>query len=99
MSIYTKTSPYFKTPVLNNHLDIIDFRDIPASTDDVLYIVNPTYSLRPDLLAFDIYGDVNLWWVFAVRNKDVIQDPIYDLVAGQRIYLPTANTLKQQGIM
>jgi hypothetical protein len=99
MSDYSKTSPYFKTDLVNNHLDIIDFRDIPISTDDVLYIVNPTYSLRPDLLAFDIYGDSNLWWVFAVRNKDVIQDPIYDLIAGQRIYLPSVNTLKKQGII
>jgi hypothetical protein len=50
-------------------------------------------------MAYDLYGDEKLWWVFAVRNKDVIQDSIYDMLAGQRIYLPTTNTLKSLGIL
>ena len=55
----------------------------------------PQYENRPDLLAYDLYGDVNLWWVFAVRNKDVIKDPVYDMVAGVTIRLPQMTTLKQ----
>jgi hypothetical protein len=50
---------------------------------------------RPDLLAYDIYGDSQLWWVFAVRNKDIIKDPVYDMVAGITIRLPQMTTLKQ----
>jgi hypothetical protein len=49
---------------------------------------------RPDLLAYDIYGDSQLWWVFAVRNKDVLKDPIYDFVPGQTIYLPQLADIK-----
>jgi hypothetical protein len=49
---------------------------------------------RPDLLAYDIYGDSQLWWVFVVRNKDVLRDPVYDFVPGQRIFLPKLETIK-----
>jgi hypothetical protein len=28
-----------------------------------------------------------------VRNKNVIRDPVYDLVAGQKIYLPKLSTI------
>jgi hypothetical protein len=91
---YNKTSPYYSTSVDNGYLDIINFRDIIAHTDDVLFEVTSTYHNRPDLLAYDLYGDVNLWWVFAVRNKSIIKDPTFDLVAGIKIYLPTLENIK-----
>jgi len=99
MPTYSKSSPYYSTPNLNGHLDILNLRDIPSTPDDVLYIVPQSYSLRPDLLAYDLYKDEKLWWVFAVRNKDVIQDSIYDMVAGQRIYLPSISNLRTLGIL
>ena len=86
--MYSKTSPYFLTEDTGQYLNVLTLRDIPASTDDILFTVTQQYTHRPDLLAYDLYGDVNLWWVFAVRNKSVIKDPVYDLVAGQKIYLP-----------
>jgi hypothetical protein len=71
------------------------FRDIPAETDDILFEVTSTYENRPDLLAYDLYSDVNLWWVFAVRNKSIIKDPTFDLVAGVKIYLPKLSSIKK----
>jgi hypothetical protein len=99
MSSYSKFSPYYKTPEVNGHLDILSLRDIPSASDDVLFEITQTYSLRPDLLAYDLYNDSRLWWVFAVRNKDVIQDSTYDLVAGQRIYIPSLANLQSVGIL
>lgn len=93
-SSYSKYSPYYTTPITGSYLDIINFRNLPAVTNDVLFTVTSQYENRPDLLAFDLYGDVTLWWVFAVRNKDVIKDPIYDLYAGQQIYLPQLPTIR-----
>lgn len=93
MSIYSKTSPYYTTEDKGSYLDTMTFRDIPASSDDILFTVSQQYSHRPDLLAYDLYGDVNLWWVFAVRNKDKIKDPVYDMVAGQKIYLPKLSNI------
>jgi len=94
MALYKDNSPYATTSYSAGYLDIINFRDIPARTDDVLYEVTKQYENRPDLLAYDLYGDVGLWWVFSVRNKDIIKDPVFDLVAGIKIYLPTANTIR-----
>jgi len=92
--MYNKLSPYYTTTDQDGYLDVINFRDIPAETDDILFEVTKNYENRPDLLAYDLYGDVNLWWVFVVRNKTAIKDPIFDLVAGTKIYLPKLSTIK-----
>jgi len=68
---------------------------VPASDDDALYEVQEQYTHRPDLLAYDLYNDYRLWWVFAQRNMDIIRDPVYDLEAGIEIYLPKADKLRQ----
>lgn len=93
MSTYKLSSPYYSTTQNAGYLDVMNFRDIPVQRDDVLFALTKTYEHRPDLLANDVYGDVNLWWVFAVRNKNVIQDPIFDMVAGVKIYIPQKHTL------
>jgi hypothetical protein len=95
MISYSKTSPYYATNSSNGYLDVMTFRDIPAETDDILFEVTSTYENRPDLLAYDLYSDVNLWWVFAVRNKSIIKDPTFDLVAGVKIYLPKLSSIKK----
>ena len=92
--MYSKTSSYYKTQIVNGYLDVIEFRDLPIQRDDILFEVTATYENRPDLLAYDLYKDPSLWWVFAVRNKKIIKDPVYDLVAGVKIYLPKMSTLK-----
>lgn len=94
MSYYSSTSPYYNTGLTNNYLDVIEFRNIPAESDDILFEITKTYEYRPDLLAYDLYKDVNLWWVFAVRNKTIIQDSIFDFVPGTRIYLPKLSVIK-----
>jgi hypothetical protein len=92
---YLKSSPYYTTGILGNYLDIISFRNIPSVPTDLKFTITSQYANRPDLLAFDLYGDVNLWWVFAVRNKDVLKDPIYDFYAGQEIFLPQQPILRE----
>jgi hypothetical protein len=94
MSTYSKSSPYYFTDQSKGFLDVSTFRDIPYQVDDVVFTVTPTYMHRPDLLAYDFYQDTGLWWVFAVRNKDIIKDPIYDLVPGKNIYIPKITTLR-----
>ena len=91
---YNKSSPYYTTEITNGYLDIMSAREIPGQRDDILFTVTKNYGYRPDLLAYELYGDVNLWWVFAVRNKNIIKDPLFDFEAGLKIYLPKLSTLK-----
>lgn len=92
---YNKSSPYAITQMTNGYLDILNLIDIPAEIDDVSFTLTSKYLYRPDLLAYDLYGDQQLWWVFSVRNKDVIKDSIYDFVTGQTIFLPKLTTIRR----
>jgi hypothetical protein len=94
MGFFNKSGPYATTPIINGYLDVINFIDIPSQADDIQFTVTSLYMHRPDLLAYDLYQDSQLWWVFAVRNKDIIKDPIYDMVPGQVIFLPKLTTIK-----
>ena len=91
---YQSTSPYFSTPVNGEYLGVMTNRSIPKFADDIRFTITETYNLRPDLLAYDLYGTPNLWWVFAQRNPNSITDPLLDFVTGISIYLPKESTLK-----
>jgi hypothetical protein len=91
---YSNMSPWFKTPVTQGYLDILKIRPVAAEVVDYLYTIEIQYKHRPDLLAYDLYGDPALWWVFTQRNLDVIQDPIFDFVPGTQIYIPQLSKLK-----
>lgn len=95
MALYNKASPYSKTKVVNGYLDVLNPIEIPAYSDDVQFMITGKYVYRPDLLAYDIYGDSKLWWVFAARNKEVIKDSIYDFISGQVIYIPKITTINK----
>lgn len=94
MAVYNSTSPYFTTPVVNFYLSNWVNRPIPKQSDDITFIINETYNLRPDLLAYDLYGDAGLWWVFAQRNPNTLTDPLGSFVKGTKIYLPKIATLQ-----
>ena len=94
MARYSNTSPYFTTNENAISLDFLKPRTITAFDSDISYTINRTYAYRPDLLAYDLYGTLRLWWVFAQRNPDVIEDPIYDFEPGRVIQLPKLSSLK-----
>ena len=96
MANYIGTSHWFNTPTQEDqYLDILKIRPIPAESDDVLVTIQPQYTHRPDLLAFDLYGDKDLWWVFAQRNMEILKDPVFDLIAGIQIYVPKGAALSK----
>lgn len=89
-----RLGPYAKTNVTNaGYLDIFKIIPVPAEDDDVTYEITSAYHHRPDLLAYDLYGKKELWWVFTQRNMDIIKDPIYDFTAGTVIKLPKKSNL------
>ena len=94
MADYTSTSPYFETGYSQFFLDVMVNRPIPKETDDLTFTINTTYQYRPDLLAFDLYNNASLWWVFYQRNPNTLQAPPMDFKVGTLIYLPKITTLK-----
>ena len=88
MATYKQSSPWHTTTQNNLYLELMNYRPIASASDDVKYIIENQYKHRPDLLAYDLYGDSKLWWVFSVRNRTVIRDPIYDFEPGTEIFCP-----------
>lgn len=98
MAKYDGNSPWGKTKIVNGqYLDVLSIRPVPAENDDILWTIEPQYTYRPDLLAYDLYGSQKLWWVFAQRNIDILKDPVYDFVAGTEIFLPKGRNI--QGLL
>ena len=91
---YKKTSPWATTKQNRLYLDILSIRPVPAESDDFKYVIENQYRHRPDLLAFDLYGDPKLWWVFVQRNMDVIKDCISDFEPGTVIFIPKKSNLQ-----
>mgnify|MGYP001185060170 FL=1 len=96
MASYGNESPYANTTIVNGqYLGFLKIRPIPAYDDDILYTIESQYRHRPDLLAYDLYGSIKLWWVFAQRNMNTLKDPVYDMTVGTQIYLPQGSRLTE----
>lgn len=91
---YKKSSPYYKTGVYGNFLEVLTLRTITSDPDDIVYQIDQIYNLRPDLLAYDLYKDASLWWVFTVRNPNTIEHPVFDFVTGTIIYIPKIENIR-----
>ena len=94
MAEYSNSSPYFGTSQTEVFLDYFNPRMLTADYDDISYTIDRIYAYRPDLLAYDLYGSSRLWWVFAQRNPNEIEDPIYDFAPGITIQIPKLSNLQ-----
>jgi hypothetical protein len=92
-NLYTSASPYYNTDLFGKFLDVLSYRSFPKYADDKIFMINKIYENKPHLLASDLYGNPGLWWVFAERNPNIIQDPVGDFIAGVYIQLPSKQTL------
>ncbi len=94
MPTFRSDSMYRKTPIVGNqYLDVL----VPDITDTSKFntrtiTLESKYESRPDKLAYDLYGNAKLWWVFDHFNQDTLQDPIIDLVSGMDLVVPTKFT-------
>lgn len=92
---YGPTSAYYNTGITQFYLDVMVNRSIPKLQDDLMVEINQTYQYRPDLLAYDLYGDGALWWVFYQRNPNTLTAPPLDFRVGTKIFLPQIDTLRE----
>lgn len=92
---HSKTSPYGITPSRDGMVGLYRHRNIPKSNDDRTIKLTKKYENRPDLLSYDLYGTPEFWWVFCVRNPNVIRDTVWDFVAGIEITVPSDAHLRK----
>jgi len=92
---YSKSSLYHGTSTWGPFLDVWSGKTIPADVTDAVYQIDSAYNLRPDLLAYDMYKNSGLWWVFSVRNPDILLDPLLSFTSGTIIYVPTLAVVNQ----
>jgi hypothetical protein len=87
MAKYNNTSMYRNTPMnakyLGNYVP-----PITLTNDTKTITVESKYKHRPDLLAFDLYGDASVWWIFTLFNRDNIVNPMYDLEPEMKLIVP-----------
>lgn len=83
---------YTSTPVKDGFLDHYVHKVIPARESDTTITLEEKYENAPDLLALELYGDPNLWWVVPQRNG--LQDPIFDLKTDTTLVIPSYDTVK-----
>lgn len=90
MTKYRSDSIYRNTEIIDNkYLDILSIDNIDVkNTSTKSLVLQPKHDNKPDLLAYELYGNAKLWWVFALFNQDKLQDPILDFKAGLSINVP-----------
>ena len=65
----------------------IKYPDISLSENDIY--ITTTVGDRLDTLAQMFYGDVDLWWIIATANVDVIRRDSFGIKTGTQIRIPS----------
>lgn len=86
---YKNTSHLRATPIVNGYTDLYQKPLIPNFQKTEKLTITQKYVRRPDLLAYDLYGEARFWWLFALYNKNLIVDPINDMTLNKTILVPT----------
>ena len=93
-SHYNGDSFYANTDTIDFYLDIWNDDINLSTTGDTSIEIHSKYNLRPDLMAYDMYGSPNYWWVFALKNKDKLIDPVEDFKTGLVITVPSRSGIR-----
>jgi hypothetical protein len=84
---YNSESPYNFTSITGKFMTYYIHRTVaPHPFDKVTILNNERYVNRPDILAMDLYGSEDLFWIIPVRNG--LQDPVFDLTFGRALIIP-----------
>jgi len=73
----------------------LDVNSLPvfANISGDYVIVPPECDNRIDLFSYQQYGSSRLWWVIALANADLIDDPIWDFRSGMTLLVPKNTAL------
>lgn len=71
--------------------DLPNMPDIIPQNDDLTHVVTSDELGNLDLLAYDYYGDEELWWVIMLANKKY---DVSDFRLGEQIVIPSPAYVK-----
>lgn len=87
---YKSTSNYSNTKQNFKNLELYEpkltLNNLSSITREIT--IENKFDRRPDLMAYELYKDSNLWWVLVHYNRDLLKDPINDFRAGLTIVVP-----------
>jgi len=92
-SSYASDSFYSRTKTVDFYLGYWNIDPQVNASKDQKIEIESKYHLRPDLMAYDMYGSPNLWWVFAMKNKNLLIDPVEDFKTGLVIAVPPKSAI------
>lgn len=96
MTKYDSRSPYAKTQIDGRFLGHYVHRRAPAADkSDKVMKVSLRWHHRPDLMAYDIYGDARYWWVIPARNG--LEDLTFGVEYGMKLFVPSADRVGKLG--
>tara|TARA_B100000965_G_scaffold238990_1_gene200343 strand:+ start:2223 stop:2525 length:303 start_codon:yes stop_codon:yes gene_type:complete len=89
-SVYRNDSHLANTRVNSKFTELYEPGNEFFTADTTEHEIESKHNQRPDLLAFELYGNQRLWWLFMHFNPNIIKDPIMDFTAGKTIIVPVA---------
>jgi len=76
----------FTGTIGDEYYKTISYPEIGASESDIY--IESEFGDRLDLLAFQFYGDVTLYWIIAIRNPDKVNFGSLYLTPGSQLAIP-----------
>ena len=64
----------------------LKYTEIPISINDIY--ITTTSGDRLDLLANQFYKDVDLWWIIAIANPNIVRRDSFNLKGGLELRIP-----------
>lgn len=94
MAQYSTFSPYSKVKQ-TWYLGYYSPRGLLPADSDTMYTIETKYNEQPWRLAKERFGNERLYYIFALLNPNIIEDPVYDFKAGVTIRIPTMKRIKE----
>lgn len=94
MSNYNNNSPWAKVSQ-SWYLGYTVPAYMTTADSDMSYTIPTTQNEQPWKLAKELYGSEELYYIFALLNPDLLQDPVYDFVTGLTIQVPDPSRVRQ----
>lgn len=91
---YSRYNKGGTTENYSNRIGWWDRKIFSPARDDITLLITTKYNKRPDLVAYDVYGNPQYMWVVLQYNN--ILDINTEFIIGKTIKLPSINRLKTE---